>query len=321
MSSSSAFHNLPPLVDVDCNLFHRDLKSFQDRKEDLFLLTEDAVKESNIVAMLSPSSTLTEADKGLIFLSANQTIIPIRTTVGIHPYHVLDEDIKDKDVQEIAERIKGLLLRYPEFCVAVGECGLDASEGFPPIEAQLPLFEGQIAVAQSLKLPLFVHERLAFDSCWKLLEAVTTPVIVHCFTGTKPECRAYVERGYFISLSGYIFKDEASEVRECLEDGIIPLERLMVETDAPYMGFPGCRDSYVAKHADFVESLNSRNRKKLLNGIYPNVPSALQMVLAKVLEHVNIGRSRRSQDPLTLNELALQTSRNADHFFKFGLML
>ena len=64
-------------------------------------------------------------------------------------------------------------------------------------------------------------------------------LIVHCFTGTKEQCRAYIERGYFISISGYILKetnnDNYHEVRACLQEGILPLDKLMIETDAPFL--------------------------------------------------------------------------------------
>jgi len=95
----------------------------------------------------------------------------------------------------------------------------------------------------------------------------------------------------------------------------------MIETDAPYMGFKGCRDLYADKNQDFMDSLNSKKRKRLLSSIYPNVPSSLPMVLSKVLEHINVGREQRGETLLSEDELALHTSRNANDFFDFGLDL
>lgn len=308
------------LIDVDCNLWHEDLKSLQGNDEDpLAVLVEDAVSESNIIAMLSPSSTLAEAKRGLELLhndhATTNISAKIRTTVGIHPYHAHEEELTDETIGQMRE-----MLRSPH-CAAVGECGLDASEGFPPLDLQLKPFEKQIQLATELSMPIFVHERLAFQPCLELLEKSHVPVIIHCFTGTRMECEKYIERGYYMSLSGYIFKEEAEEVRLCLREGLIPLDRLMIETDAPYLGFTGCRDSYVAKNEEYVSSLNSKKKKRLLNSIYPNLPSSLPYVLREVLKHLNFGREERGEPTLTEDELALQTSRNANAFFAFGLDL
>ena len=95
----------------------------------------------------------------------------------------------------------------------------------------------------------------------------------------------------------------------------------MIETDAPYMGFAGCRSLYAAKNDEYIQSLNSKKRKRLLNSIYPNVPSSLPIVLGKLLEEINVGHTRRGEVLLTREQLALQTSRNADQFFGFDLAL
>lgn len=243
-TSSSTIDNndkkltLPALIDVDCNLWHKDLQSLQQRQHDekdhdsscWNMLYEDAIGPANIIGMLSPSSTLTESRDGLQRLAQHPPPpIEIRTTVGVHPYHVNDDDAAWLGLSTFDDRKQALLslLRDPsnhQWVVAVGECGLDASDGFPPITDQLPWFEFQIEVAEEFQLPLFIHERLAFTDTMRLLEKVTVPTIVHCFTGTQEECRAYVERGFYLSVSGYILKtnDEGSkEVRKCLQNGIL----------------------------------------------------------------------------------------------------
>jgi len=292
------------------------------------ILQEDAVKDANIVAMLSPSSTILESERGLELLKSHPPPLTIKTTVGVHPYHVNDETLLFSNdggtitPEEQKSRIKKILTTDREenanhpLCAAVGECGLDASEGFPPLEDQIPWFQMQIEIAQELDLPLFVHERLAFDKTMELLEKVdasTIPVIIHCFTGTKEECIAYIERGYSISISGYILKetnDNCAEVISCLEEGVIPLDKLMIETDAPYMGFEGCRKLYLEHNQEFVSSLNSKKRKRLLQTIYPNVPSSLPMVLTKVTECL-----QKQDSALTIEKVAEATTSNARNFF------
>ena len=84
----------------------------------------------------------------------------------------------------------------------------------------------------------------------------------------------------------------------------------MIETDAPYMGFPGCRQLYLEYNSDFVSSLNAKKRKRLQQSIYPNVPSSLPLVLDKVVECYQVG------DPkLSVEDIAMATTNNARTFF------
>eukprot|EP00429_Kryptoperidinium_foliaceum_P000769 CAMPEP_0176019492 /NCGR_PEP_ID=MMETSP0120_2-20121206/9418_1 /TAXON_ID=160619 /ORGANISM="Kryptoperidinium foliaceum, Strain CCMP 1326" /LENGTH=296 /DNA_ID=CAMNT_0017352569 /DNA_START=249 /DNA_END=1135 /DNA_ORIENTATION=+ len=279
----------PELIDVDCNLWHRDLKTLQgkdvDENDCWNILTEDAIKQANIVAMLSPSSTIDEAKNGLELIMNYPPPIRIKTTVGIHPYHVTDDGITGVPISEHRQTMQSLLRN--DLVAAIGECGLDASEGFPHIEDQLPLFRLQVELANEFNLPLFVHERLAFDEALEILNKATTPVIIHCFTGTRDQCLEYVKRGYYISVSGYVLKetnDNYDEVISCLNEDTIPLSRLMIETDAPYMGFPGSRQLYLEHNDEFVSSLNSKKRKRLIQSTYPNVPSSLPSVLERVAQ-------------------------------------
>lgn len=322
------------LVDVDCNLFHEDLQKFcfheNGESNDIFtILDQDAVVESNVRAILAPSSTLQEAERYLPLIAHRSSLnksnkaprvsseIQIRSTVGVHPYHVDDEDLQGGPTPQHLHRMRQLLSLNTDHCAAIGECGLDASEGFPPLEHQLPWFEAQVRLAEELRFPLFVHERLAFERTMQTLELCTVPVIIHCFTGTVEQCKAYIERGYYLSLSGYIFKQDAVHVRDCLTSGLIPLDKLMIETDAPYMGFNGCRDSFLSKQSVHVDGLNSKRRKRLVNSIYPNVPSSLPFILDNIVELINEGKSNRGVQLVSREELARCTSEAAASFFKF----
>eukprot|EP00339_Tiarina_fusa_P002174 CAMPEP_0117058176 /NCGR_PEP_ID=MMETSP0472-20121206/40414_1 /TAXON_ID=693140 ORGANISM="Tiarina fusus, Strain LIS" /NCGR_SAMPLE_ID=MMETSP0472 /ASSEMBLY_ACC=CAM_ASM_000603 /LENGTH=313 /DNA_ID=CAMNT_0004775399 /DNA_START=240 /DNA_END=1181 /DNA_ORIENTATION=- len=310
---------IPQLIDVDCNLWHRDLKTLQNKAteendEALWnILREDAIDAANIIAMLSPSSTIEEARRGLQLLKANPPPLTVKTTVGVHPFHVNDDEFSGKSLQEHGDTIKRLICSNFAMCAAVGECGLDASEGFPPLEDQLPWFRLQVQIAEELKLPLFVHERLAFSDCMDVLDGANVPVIIHCFTGTKEQCAEYVRRGYSISLSGYIMRetnDNYQDVIACLSEGVIPLDKLMIETDAPYMGFPYCRQLYMDANEDYVAGLNSKKRKRLQQSIYPNVPSSLPMVLDKVTESL-----LQYDSTLSKEQIAERCTHNSKKFF------
>jgi TatD DNase family protein len=306
-----------PLIDVDCNLFHRDLKSLQNKNEGSpwSILEEDAIEAANICGMLSPASTIEEAKHGLDILKNNPPPLPVRTTVGVHPYHVNDDEFKGKSMEDCEQTIKDLFGSHRDLCAAVGECGLDASEGFPPLEAQIPWFRLQVKIAEELKLPLFVHERLAFDETLEILADVSVPVVIHCFTGTKKQCEEYIKRGFHISISGYILKesnDNCAEVISCLTEGTIPVGRLMIETDAPYMGFSSSRQLYIEHNKEYVEGLNSKKRKRLKQSIYPNVPSSLVGVLDKVVMCLN-----ENDSTITRDQVAKQTTENARRLFGF----
>ncbi len=313
--SAHARDSSPPLIDVDCNLNHKDLKPLFDEASDLpppfQILQQDAIEKANIVAVLSPSSTIEEAKILLELLPASSALPSIRTTVGVHPYHVIDEG---PSLEQQMKKCVELLEKYSCHIAAVGECGIDTSDGFPPIEEQVPWFQAQIALAEQFRKPLFVHERFAHQKTMELLADCTVPVIIHCFTGNLEECQAYVERGYYISVSGFICKDteEALNTLNCLH--IVPLDRLMLETDAPYMGFRGCRDLYLEKHPESLAELNSKSRKRLTNTFYPNVPSSLTLVLDRVVETL-----QQRSDFVSRDEVAWQTSKNANRFFQFNL--
>jgi TatD DNase family protein len=307
----------PELIDVDCNLWHRDLTTLQNKElgdgDAWNILKEDAIESSNIVAMLSPSSTIQEAQNGLNLLKNNPPPLPVKTTVGIHPYHVNDDELAGKSLEEHGQVIKDLLQEQSNLCAAVGECGLDNSDGFPPSEDQIPWFRLQVKIAKELNLPLFVHERLAFEDTMDILEGVSVPIIIHCFTGTREQCIAYIKRGYYISLSGYVLKetnDNYNEVISCLKEGAIPLDKLMIETDSPYMGFANCRQLYIEHNEDYASSLNSKKRKRLTQSMYPNVPSSLPMVLDQVVKYL-----QQHDSSLTREQIAEHTTKNAKQFF------
>ncbi len=172
-------------------------------------------------------------------------------------------------------------------------------------------------------LPIFLHERLAFQNTLKCIdEAIERhqgqsipKIIIHCYTGTFTECIEYMKRGYYLSVSGYILKQDSEEVRKCLRAVIIPLERLMIETDAPYMGFNGNKDSFFDAEGASFPSLPSMKRKRLKSQ-YPNVPSSLHLVLEEKCKQLNLGRKERHEEMISLHQLAASTTRVATDFFQ-----
>ena len=297
---------LPQLFDVDANICHEQL--IQDREEHMI-----KAHRVGVAAMLVPASTAASAIEIQQFVQSNMlTLSPTRpptrpriyTTAGIHPYEA-SADLADPTKSCLAtdmSTLRGLLVDHPNTVVAVGECGLDYSEGFPDREAQLRVFKAQVIMACELARPLFLHVREAFNDCFRVLDEHRNngngdnfpPVIIHCFTGSADDLRACLSRGYSLSVSGLICRKEAGRpLREALSsvrgEGLLDLSRVMVETDAPYLGFKGCRAGY----------------KKGAKRQNPNVPSALPLVVNQLAKVLGVSSS----------ELAEASRRNAARFF------
>ncbi len=151
-------------------------------------------------------------------------------TAGIHP-HSADE-AKEEDV----DRIREILISNPRI-LAVGETGLDYDRMYSTKENQLHYFKKLIALAEELGKPLFLHERDAaedFISCFAGHEDICKRSVVHCFTGNKETLRTLLDMGFYVGITGWICDERrADELRDAVS--ILPLDRVMLETDAPYL--------------------------------------------------------------------------------------
>uniref|UniRef100_A0A915CAZ7 Deoxyribonuclease TATDN1 n=2 Tax=Parascaris univalens TaxID=6257 RepID=A0A915CAZ7_PARUN len=152
-------------------------------------------------------------------------------TAGVHPHDAKEFSVNTLDALRT-------LCNEPD-CVAVGECGLDFNRNFSPQDQQRIAFEAQVKLACELKKPLFIHEREAHGDMVTILSRykdALPPAVIHCFTGTAAEAVKYIEMGLYIGLTGFIWKDRSDDgVKYALQSGKIPLERLVLETDAPFM--------------------------------------------------------------------------------------
>lgn len=156
-------------------------------------------------------------------------------TVGIHP-HDAKTFVVEKN--ETIEEMKKLIARRKQIVCAVGECGLDYNRMFSTKEEQLRAFREQVKLACELSLPIFVHEREAHEDLVSVLDTFPKlpPVVVHCFTGSLEEAKRYVDMGFHIGFTGTICKFKRGEALRNIVTKL-PLDRIMIETDAPWMGF------------------------------------------------------------------------------------
>ena len=198
-------------------------------------------------------------------------------TCGIHPHGA--DRAKSEDFQRIREIMSG-----NEKMVAVGECGLDYDRMFSTRENQIRCFEHHIKIAEELNKPLFLHEREASDDFiarFKKHSEICKHSVVHCFTGTKEVLQKYLDMGFYIGITGWICDERRGDaLREAVK--YIPLDRVMIETDAPY--------------------LTPRNIKGLDR---TNVPQNIKYVAAELAKNMRV-----SED-----ELILAVRENTEKFF------
>jgi len=159
-------------------------------------------------------------------LGAAERFAQVYAAIGRHPNEATG--FGDEDIAEL-----GVLAQHPR-CVAIGEAGLDYFRDHAPHEDQLRAFLGQIELARAIAKPLVIHTRAAEDDTIDTLRqhAAGVEVILHCFTmaGRLEEC---LEQGWWISFAGNVTYPSAADLAEAAER--VPGERLLVETDAPYL--------------------------------------------------------------------------------------
>lgn len=151
-------------------------------------------------------------------------------SAGVHPHDAKSCD--EKTIQTLRE-----LATNPEV-VAIGECGLDFDRMFSPKDVQIHWFTEQMRLAIELKKPVFLHERAAGDDFVMVLNkfpAESLPrLCVHCFTGDTAEVKRYLNLGCYIGITGWINDDmRGRDLQKAVK--LIPLNRLMIETDAPFL--------------------------------------------------------------------------------------
>ncbi len=208
------------LIDIGANLTH---DSF-DRDRDAVL---DRARQAGVVQMVITGASREHSP--LAVQLAQQHPGFLYATAGVHPHHAV-EYTEECDAEMRA------LHDHPEV-VAVGECGLDYFRDFSPRPAQHRAFERQLQLAADNGKPLFLHQRDAhadFMAQMKNFEGRIGPAVVHCFTGERDELFDYLDQDWYIGITGWLCDERrGAHLRELVKN--IPANRLMIETDAPYL--------------------------------------------------------------------------------------
>jgi TatD DNase family protein len=179
-----------------------------------------AAHESGVARMITVGCDRATSTAAIAAAAAHAGVF---ATVGLHPHEAAD------GVESILD-----LLDTPGI-VAIGEAGLDYYYDHAPRAAQRDAFAAQIQLAHGRQLPLVIHSRDAWDDTFDILaaEGVPTRTIFHCFTGGADEARRCLGLGAFVSFSGIVTFKGAADVQAAAM--LCPLDRLLVETDSPYL--------------------------------------------------------------------------------------
>jgi len=178
-------------------------------------------KDTGVSLIISPSVNLNSALKIIEISKKFENVLPM---IGIHPSEV--DNFNDKDLDQLEDFIK------KEKIIGIGEIGLDYTYKTEK-NKQKEIFEKQLQLAEKYKLPVVLHIRETFNDIFEILKNFKVAPIWHSCTGNLEEVEKFLEIGGFISFSGIITFKNANRLREVVK--IVPLERIFLETDSPYL--------------------------------------------------------------------------------------
>lgn len=261
------------MIDIGVNLTNKRFD--KDRVE---VITR--AKEKGVSQLLITGTNVDESKRALALCLQYQEQFPntLYATAGVHPHDA--ESVNNDYLFEIAK-----LAEHPQV-KAIGECGLDFNRNFSTPEQQLKVFKEHIQLAKQLCMPLFLHQRDAFAPWFNELKPFFDHIpamVSHCFTGNEEELKKCIDVGMYIGITGWLCDERRGQA---LQDAVslIPLNRLLLETDAPYLTPRTIRP----------RPKSSRNE-----------PSYLPYIIEKISDITGL-------DP---NEIACQTSTNAQQVF------
>ena len=208
------------MIDTHCHLTYSPLL---DRLDAVLV----AAKRSGVDAMISVGTTPEDAQLAVELSTLHKNVF---ASVGVHP-HYAD---RDQDQSQVIESLSRLMVQPG--VVAIGEMGLDRHYPDPPIAQQIRLFDWQLQWATEVDHPIIIHNREATDEVLRMIVASGIPgqrFVFHCFTGSAAELESILAIGAMVSFTGVITFKNSTTLADCLK--MMPLDRMMVETDSPYL--------------------------------------------------------------------------------------
>jgi len=261
------------VIDIGVNLTN---KRFDKDRDELIL----RAKNQGVEKLLITGTSVYESQQALVLCQYYQQKFPntLFSTAGVHPHDA--DGVSDDYLAQLIQLTKQAHVR------AIGECGLDFNRNFSEPEQQLKVFKEQISLAAELDMPLFLHQRDAFYPWLAALKPFIHRIpamVAHCFTGNKVELEQCIAANMYIGITGWLCDERRGrDLQNIIK--LIPLNRLLIETDAPYLTPRTIRP----------RPKSSRNE-----------PSYLPYIVQKIADITAIDA----------NEIAYQTSINADKAF------
>ena len=232
------------IVDSHC---HLNFPQFKDKLDEIV----NRALDKGVSKMLTISTKLNEISN---LEDISKTYSEVYNSVGVHPHEC--KNYKDLCLEDLLKYTKN-----PK-CVGIGESGLDFYYENSPKELQIELFKIHIEAARKSFLPLIVHTRAADSETIEILQNEMKrgrfTGLIHCFSTSQELAESAIDLGLYISLSGIITFNKSNELRNIIKE--LPVDRLLVETDAPYLApvpYRGkCNEpAYVIKTAQFISNL------------------------------------------------------------------
>ena len=245
------------MFDIGANLtsshFSDDLDSVLDESFEAGV-KKICITSSNLQDVRN-AKKITERNKNLYY------------SVGFHPHNAKDfkiEFLKDMSVY----------LNDPK-AICLGEMGLDFNRNFSSKEEQILCFESQLSLANSISKPLFLHQRDAHEEFLSVLDnhKLNQKLIVHCFTGNLSELEDYLKRDFYIGITGWVCDlKRGLDLRECINH--IPQEKLLIETDSPYLSprkkIRRNEPKFLIDVAEEVARLRQQTKESIVKSSYEN---------------------------------------------------
>lgn len=255
------------MIDIGVNLTN---SRFDKDRDDVILRAEQA----GISALVITGTNILESQQAAqLCLNYPQNLY---STAGVHPHdadHVSPNYLQDIEALTQLKQVK-----------AIGECGLDFNRNFSHPDQQLKVFSEQVQLAARLNMPLFLHQRDAFEPWAKVLTPYIDKVpamVSHCFTGDVSQVKQCLAMGMYIGITGWVCDERRGDaLRACIPH--IPLNRLLIETDAPYLTPRTIRP----------KPKSSRNEPSYLSYVVDTVSALMSVEKQQVIEHTTANAKR-----------------------------
>jgi TatD DNase family protein len=197
---------------------HLEAKGFDGDRDEVV----ERARQAGVEAIVTVGTTIKDCRKAV---SLARQYVEVYAAIGIHPHDTKGIDEMTYDVLRV--------LAKEEKVVAYGEIGLDFFHNHSPREVQIRRFGEQLEVAEEIGLPIIIHDRNAHKEILRMLKGWKKRGVIHCFSGDADMAQTCLDMGFFISVPGTITFEKADTLRDVVRR--IPLDRLLVETDAPWL--------------------------------------------------------------------------------------